>query len=155
VANVGEKLLRLEGFMGVGKSSIALLVAENSPSARVIGTDKFPTPDAKSNDIRGRLDQTALRVAAREAMAESDLVIFEGVCLEEFLPSGQFGAGFRVYIKRVSLPSADCILWHDGLNLDAPDYPADWLDQQILDYHRIWRPHERADLCLAIPEARY
>jgi len=151
----GKKLLRLEGFMGIGKSGIASLIAESSPNARVIGTDEFATPDAKSNDISERLDQMALRVAARAAIAESDLVIFEGVCLEELLPPGQFGAGFRVYIKHVSLPSADCILWHDGLNLDAPDYPANWLDQQILDYHRIWRPHERADLCLAIPEARY
>jgi hypothetical protein len=149
----GEKLLRLEGFMDVGKSRIASLLAQG-PSIRVIVPDAFAAPGSASNDFEGRINKALLWAEADKALTESDRTIFEGVCLEELLPSSRFGAGFHVYIKRVSLPAPDCPLWHDGLDLDATEPGANWLFEDIRRYHRVWRPHERANLCLAVPEGR-
>jgi hypothetical protein len=134
--------------MGAGKSHIAANLLAWDPGIYVIETDEFATPEATSNDCKGRTDLTRLWAAASDATRESERIVFAGVCLEELLPSARFERGFRVYIKRV------CPLWHDGLDLDATEPAADWLHEDILRYHRTWRPHDLADLCVAVPEGQ-
>jgi hypothetical protein len=149
----GSPLLRLEGFMGVGKSSVAhLIAADATVPVRVIGSDDFAAK-GEPRTYREAVDLPALRAAAQESLENGGKVIFEGVCLEELLPSQEFGRGFVVYLQRVSVPVPQTPLWHDIYDLDreAPDDP---LHASIIQYHREHRPHDHCDLALAIPEGR-
>jgi hypothetical protein len=149
------QVLRLEGFMAVGKTGLAKVVA-NRTGARRIQTDEFafrPQPP-KRRQYEDAIDLVQLRGEAASALSTSDRVIFEGVCLEALLPSSQFGRGLRAYLKRVSVPVLDQSLWYDGLELEARPFTRRWLQRSILVYHRDYRPHELSDICIAIPEPR-
>jgi hypothetical protein len=149
-----ELLLRIDGFMGAGKSSNAALLAKSDESIRVINPDNFASRDLAATRFAEKVDIDRLHSVACRAISEGNRVIFEGVCLEELLPSSQFGRGFCVYIKRVSLPAPGLPLWHDGFNLEAIEPAHDWLHEDIIRYHRECQPHECADLILAVPEGR-
>jgi hypothetical protein len=135
--------------MGCGKSSIASLVsiAENVP---VLCPDDFATPEPTSGNLSGRIDLKQLHASARKLLKQS--CVFEGVCLEELLPSASFGGGFIVYLKRVSLVAGGSPVWQDEKELNARERAANPIDEEVRRYHRTCRPHEHADLCLAVPE---
>ena len=129
--------------------TIASLVgdAENVP---VLSPDDFATPEPTSGNIKGRIDLKQLHKSARKLLKRP--AIFEGVCLEELLPRASFGRGFIVYLKRVSLVAGGSPVWQDEKELNARERAANPIDEEVRRYHRTYRPHERADLCLAVPE---
>lgn len=146
----GQHLLRLEGFMGVGKSTVASLIAEQA-TVRIIHTDDFAVRSDAARTYREAVDLAALRAAATEVLSTGEKVIFDGVCLEQVLPSDDFGKGYRVYLKRVSLPVPEAPLWHDIYDLEREE-AEDPLHASIIQYHRDYAPHEHSDLSFAIPE---
>jgi hypothetical protein len=76
--------------------------------------------------------------------------ILDAVCFDEVAPEADFGRGFVIYVKRVSVLGVDLHLWH-GFDEGAalPESP---LFRSIHCYHERFRPHERADILLVHPE---
>ena len=144
-----RRVLRLEGFMGCGKSGIATLVrtAANVP---VLNPDDFPNPYPKSGCISDRIDREQLHASAHKLLKKSPC-IFEGVCLEELLPSSTFG-GFIVYVKRVALATDGSAVWLDEEKLKATGFSGNSIEEEVRRCHRVYKPHEHADLCLAVPQ---
>jgi len=135
--------------MGVGKSTIAHLVG-TAANAPVLNPDDFANPYPKSGYITDGIDLEKLHASARKLLKNSRC-IFEGVCLEELLPSSTFG-GFIVYVKRVALAADGSAVWRDEQNLKATRFSGDPIEEEVRRCHRAYRPHEHADLCLAVAQ---
>jgi hypothetical protein len=147
----GQRLLRIEGFTKVGKSTLSNRLFRRL-GAKQLGTDMFAdNRTGKGQTYLEMLNLKRLRTRAADLIADpmTRLLIFEGVCLEETLPSEEFGRGFRVYVKRASKYSD---LWHDFYD-DIPE-EKNRLRNSILQYHKLFAPDRAADLIIAVPEGR-
>jgi hypothetical protein len=142
--------IRLEGFCGTGKTTIAHGLTTEISAAHVEGdyhVDKFDEPPPYPQCIRQpEFDEVieALRVLNRP-------LVLDAVCLEEIAPSAKWGRGLVVYIKRLSFNNSLAPIWHAGLNLTGrapPDHP----ELSVHEYHLRFRPHETADLIIEVPE---
>jgi hypothetical protein len=146
------KLIRIEGFDGVGKSGLAKLVKGRIGAEHVEGdefVDKFDDPPPYRDCVRrGEFD-----VELARAVATGRVVIVEAVCLEEVAPSTKWGRGFVVYVKRVSY-SSNMPMWHPGLFLEDPP-PAKEVHRSIHLYHNNVKPHQTADLIVELPTVDY
>ena len=138
--------MRIEGFTGVGKSATAAALRDLT-GACVVSTDCFAREDTGQTYLAS-LDLQAAHAAAREALGSGGLVIFDGVCLEDVLPSEAFGPGFRLYQKRVSVPAKGASYWPEEDNLEPkPDRPN---PLGVEEYHGRTLPHLKADLVVAV-----
>ena len=102
----GQRLIRVEGHPGTGKSRVAKALAASLNGER-LETDAYL--DGKGS--RGRKYPQMLVMDRLEAdlhaMSErSQYLILDGIWLEAALPSESFGNGFRIYVK-IRLPKAD------------------------------------------------
>lgn len=140
------RILRIEGCLGSGKTSTAGVV-RTMTGAIVISTDDF-LPGQRGVSYAASLDIEAARKAARAALAGGGKVVLEGVCLEEVLPSDEFGSGFRLYQKRVGV-NPNGSRWIDEIDVLYPD-PGRRDRYGILAYHWKHEPHFKADLVLAV-----
>ncbi len=145
----GMQVLRLDGFMGSGKTTLAGLIA-NIEGVRVISTDDFISEDRFRHSYMDGLRYDDLVTEVNAALQDGERIIVEGVCLERLLPYEDFGQGYRVYVKLVSgfwfAP-----IWHHFYELGRED-AEDPIHADILRYHNEYRPHERNDLSIALPE---
>jgi thymidylate kinase len=95
------KLIRIEGFEGVGKSGLAQLFCERTGAAHING-DAYITKPETEQPYRACIRQSELDAAIGAAVVSGEAVVLEAVCLEEIAPSSQWGRGFVVYVKRLS-----------------------------------------------------
>jgi hypothetical protein len=145
------KLLRFEGFDGVGKSGLAKLVAQRIDAEQVEG-DKFAFRPDSPKPYPECLRKDEVEAAIMSAVATGKPVIFDAVCLDEVAPISRWGRGFVVYVKRLSFNNPDPI-WHDGFHLeDEEQKPDNEPHHGICEYHRASKPHERADLIIELRE---
>jgi hypothetical protein len=145
----GQRLLRIDGFMATGKSTIARKVADRT-DAHLIETDDFLLPESNERQYVTRLDVVELRRAVSDALVSKPKVIVEGVCLGRTLPEADY-PGFKLYVKRVSVLGIDLFNWHDIYDLWRQE-AEDPLHESIIQYHREFQPYLGADLQLAMPE---
>ena len=143
------KLIRIEGFNGVGKSGLSKLIKESIGAEQVEG-DKFVNRPDKPLPYNKCIRQLEFDQAIERAIATGRVVILDAVCLDEVAPSNKWGRGFVVYVKRLSLNNPDPI-WHDGLNLEG-EPPDDEVHRSIHLYHTRVKPDEAADLIIELPE---
>jgi hypothetical protein len=145
------KLLRFEGFDGVGKSGLAKLVAPRIGAEHVEG-DKFAFKPEVSTPYPGCLRRGEFDAAISAAVSTGLPVILDAVCLDEVAPRRRWGRGFVVYVKRLSFNNVDP-MWHEGLRLEeGEDAPSLEPHRGIFEYHRSHKPHERPDLILELPD---
>jgi hypothetical protein len=142
------KLLRFEGFDGVGKSGLAKLVASRIGAEHVEG-DTFACKRDVPTPYWECLSARDLEDAIGEAVESDAPVILDAVCLEKVAPSRRWGRGFVVYVKRLSFNNTNPI-WHGGFWLEDEDETPPYEPHHgIVQYHREFSPHERADLISA------
>jgi hypothetical protein len=145
------KLLRFEGFDGVGKSALAKLVVPRIGATYISGDAFASTPEVPTH-YAGCLRTQELDAAISEAVRRSAPVVLDAVCLDVIAPSARWGHGFVLYVKRLSFNSTDPI-WHMGFDLDDEDAtPTEEPHRGILEYHRLFKPHARANLIIELPE---
>jgi hypothetical protein len=151
-SGVTPRLVRIEGVMGVGKSPLADMLADAldaSPNAIHIDCE-FAYPDKSDRPYAEAIDVNALHTRLASLLQKPTWTILEAVCLGEVAPEDAFGRGFVVYVKRVAVLGPDVHLWH-GFDEGAA-MPEDPLFRSIYCYHMRFRPHERADILLVLPE---
>jgi hypothetical protein len=142
------KVLRFEGFDGVGKSSLAKLVAPRIGAEHVEG-DKFAFRPDVPTPYPGCLRREEFEAEIGAAIGSGKPVILDAVCLGEVAPSSRWGRGFVLYVKRLSFNNQDPI-WHDGFHLED-EKETHQPRHGILQYHRQFKPHEGADLIIELP----
>ena len=143
------KLLRFEGFDGVGKSGLAKLVAPRIGAEHVEG-DKFAFKPEVPTPYPDCLRKDELDAAVSSAVATGKPVILDAMCLDEVAPSARWGRGLVVYVKRLSFNNQDP-MWHHGFEIEA-EAPKDEPHRGIVQYHQQTKPHERADVIIELPD---
>jgi hypothetical protein len=143
------RIVRFEGFDGVGKTSLARLFATGTDGVHVAGDDYVSRPEVE-RAYRDCVRQSELDQAIEAAFATGRVVILEAVCLDEIAPRQKWGRGFVVYVKRLSFNNWDPV-WSEGYNL-IDEAPTKEIHRSIHDYHNRMRPHETADLIIEMPE---
>ncbi len=143
------QLVRIEGFCGVGKTRLAHRLSEIT-GATHIATDIFAFRPDRPSPYRDCIKRPELAAEIKRATAASNLVVLDGVCLDEVAPQAEWGRGLLVYVKRLSLQSGTSI-WHDGIDLEDGEVPHDEPGRSIFLYNAKVRPDHRADLILELP----
>jgi hypothetical protein len=146
VMGVMPRLIRIEGTMLAGKSSLANLLAEDLGAILVAG-DYFSALGSAHGMSR-------YRDALRDALSTERWVVTDSVCLGEIAPEDQFGRGYRVYIKRLRA-QLGARGWPYGFDIDDKEHAfplEDGLERSIRLYHRQYRPHETANLIVNVPD---
>lgn len=145
-----NKLVRLEGFCGCGKSTIAGFLSREYGAAHIEG-DKFAVKPDAPRPYQACIRQREFDQAIDLALVERRVVVLDAVCLDAIAPTARWGRGLLVYVKRLSFNNPYAPIWHGGLNLeDAP--PACEPHKSVHRYHLSTRPHENADVIVEMPE---
>jgi len=95
------QLVRIEGFCGVGKTRLAHRLSEIT-GATHIATDIFAFRPDRPSPYRDCIKRPELAAEIKRAIAASNLVVLDGVCLDEVAPQAEWGRGLLVYVKRLS-----------------------------------------------------
>ena len=141
----------LEGFCGSGKSYLAKRVVHELGYAEV-DTDAFVVLKDGDWHYPERLDIHGLRNLFDDLRSKFDSkILAHGICLRETLARMSREVDTFIYIKRVTQPVVDEVLWHDGIDLEmlkdgevrlnSHDEP----HRSAFKYHIEHAPHERAD----------
>lgn len=147
---VASKLIRIEGFCGVGKTTIAQIFSEVVGAAHVEG-DKFAIKQQTPLPYRDCIRQEEFDAAVRNALSAGRHLILDAICLDDIAPVEKWGCGLLVYVKRISFNNPTNPIWHGGLDLER-DVPERELRRSVHLYHLTAKPHERADIILELPE---
>lgn len=144
------RLVRFEGFDGVGKSGLARLFANRVGGVHVKFDDYITKSDIEQ-PYREFIRQPEADAATDAATSSGKIVALDAVCLDEIAPSTRWGRGFVVYVKRLSFNNWNP-MWHEGLNLDD-EQPDHEIRKSVVEYHRKFKPHLCADLIVELPES--
>lgn len=171
----GADLVTLDGFDGVGKSTIGKALAAQVGAA-LVGLDSFLNEDRGVFLEELRFDEIASAIDV--AVQAGKRVVVEGCMVDEVLRRVGRRAGFRIYLMRISRTLGvefDSIDKYDELYGDksaeeliaeeeetarkAAELP-EWfgnsdgkvpsLDIELIRYHRQVRPHDTADVIVKI-----
>jgi hypothetical protein len=152
-SRVTPRLIRIEGVMGVGKSALAQMIADALTTSVIHVEREFAHPDKSDRPYAEAINLTAFRAHLASLLQKSTWTIVEAVCLSEVAPEKQFGRGFVIYLKRLAIAGPDVHLWHgfneDYLNIDDR---TPLLSRSIHEYHKQFRPHEKANVLILLPE---
>jgi hypothetical protein len=144
----------IDGFMQSGKSPLARTLASKF-NGFAIHTDEFVTGSDESRPYFERIDCGKIRETVVVALSNSRLVTIEGICLRQLLAHVAVEPNVFVYIKRVDSSGT----WHDGFHLEDYENDPEFMEysptrRSQLEYHRMHRPHERADFVLLRPDTK-
>lgn len=134
------KLVRIEGVSGVGKTTIARKLAIFL-DAKHIASDDFLLGKGVKSSHSESMNVLCFQADVRSAISLQSWTIVEGICLEETLPSADFGSGCRLYIK-----SAGRNLQDTG----RASPPMNKLRSIIWHYHRNYDPEAKSDFTVTI-----
>jgi hypothetical protein len=146
----GARWVWVEGFSGAGKSNFALRLGHHLGWHHVAldGLAVEDPPDPSSTRYADYLDRQKLEhfFGSREARTH---VVVEGICLREVLARFRdFADVFVIYIARVSKPTPDVLVWHDGHEMETPHANLPWLSLATIRYHGEFAPYADADRIL-------
>jgi hypothetical protein len=149
VLDSGERLIRIEGVPGAGKSTLAVSLA-HALGARVVHGDDYAYKASNRLTFAQRVCVPDLQRRLDVELATGTLVVIDAICLSELAPAASFGRGYRIYVRRLSFNTPTMPLWH-GFDEHSPT-PRRELDRSVHLYHLRERPHERADALIEIPD---
>jgi hypothetical protein len=149
-SGVMPRLVRIEGVMRVGKTPLADMLA-GVLGAKVIHVEReFAYQEKLDRPYAEAIDIGAFHARLTSRLQEPTWTIVEAVCLDEVAPEHQFGRGFVIYVKQVAVLGPDLYLWHGFDEYSSvPDHP---LHRSVHSYHERFRPHEKADVLIVLPE---
>ncbi|MGE0592689.1 MAG: shikimate kinase [Vicinamibacterales bacterium] len=153
-------LIAVDGWDGSGKSTLASALAQ-AVSCEYVEVDKF-----LERNQGGYLDRIRYPELGARLGELTELVVVEGVCLREVLARLGHAPAMSIYVKVLSSVGT----WHPGrwcefesageaianhrqtLSLfaraTAQPQPIDGLEEELIEYHFKWRPHEVSQLIL-------
>lgn len=113
-SRVTPRLVRIEGVMGAGKSTLADMIADAlDASPIVVHVDReFARPEESDRPYAESIDVSALHTRLARLLQIPTRTILEAVCLGEVAPEATFGRGFVIYVKRVAVLGPDLHPWH-------------------------------------------
>ena len=133
--------------MGSGKSTLAGLLAQSIGCAR-IELDHYIVPECAAKRYVDKLRVGEFKRDLGLRVAESPIVIVDGICLRDVMDEVGAEIGTSVYVKRVSQQG----IWHDGCHLESyelePTISESVLSNDEFRYHLCRKPHETADIVL-------
>jgi len=135
----GVGLVGIDGWMGVGKSSLATRLAAEL-DVTLCDADDFLVRDQGSYIDHIRFEQLQSNLNA-----QTTLCFVSGVCLRQVLMRAEIVAAKNIYVKRMATWG-----WADGDELDGPmldmpDASGHALRAELRAYHSAWSPHQSAD----------
>lgn len=142
------RLVRLDGFMGVGKSCLGRQLAELIRGT-LVDSDCFVSPSEEERPYLQCLNLDELRSTVL-AHTTNGVAILAAVCSKEVFPPKDGLPEFSVYLKRLSFSTPSWPYWHH--DPDVEEVPSRALEKSVHEYHMSIRPHETCDLVLEIPE---
>lgn len=149
VRDSGVTWVWVEGFSQAGKSVFATRLAHALGWEPAIYLDHMTFEMDKQPDsprYADHLDRDRIR---REIDTGCPLVV-EGVCLRDVAEGMRPDAALRIYVARVGKPGTGTLIWHDGVEMLDLQGEADgnWLERDIVGYHRRVHPHATSDIVL-------
>lgn len=96
----GQRVIRVDGHSGMGKSRIAKSYAAMFGWYRVEG-DQFLIDTRPGVPYVDLIDKAAFASAARQALKSAPGVLLDGICLDYILPPLTLGPEFRVYMLSI------------------------------------------------------
>jgi hypothetical protein len=144
-AGCANHVVGVDGFMGSGKTRLALELAESLGGVRIC-LDTYIDRDAVAQDYPSKIMRHYLASELRKLKGAFQFVVVEGICLLEVLALISVVPDSLVYVKRISTAG----IWHDGFHLE--DFETDkamvenqeGLHRSEFEYHSKARPHEHA-----------
>lgn len=128
----------LEGFCGVGKSTLAASL-EDRAAYTAVDTDTFVKVRDGDTYYVERLDLERIKLAIEEKGAACDsTTIVHGICLRDTMQRIGLSLDAFVYIKRVSQPTIDATLWHEGIDLEQLRNGEAFLGQHEEPHRSAW-----------------
>lgn len=144
-AGSAKHVIGVDGFMGSGKTWLALELAESLGGIR-ISLDSYINRDTETQDYPSKIMQHHLASDLQKLKDAFQFVVVEGICLLEVLVPISAPPDSLVYVKRISTTG----LWHDGFHLEdfetnqAIVENQEGLHRSEFEYHSKVRPHESA-----------
>lgn len=140
-------LIGVDGFMGSGKSRLAMKLASELGGYRV-SLDSYADPGSDKAHYVDKLLLDYFVEDVDKLKRKFPCVVIEGICLLEVMERVKGIVDSLVYVKRISQQG----LWHDGFHLE--DYVTnkaikeneEGLRTSEFDYHVAKVPHEKAEL---------
>jgi hypothetical protein len=96
----GQRIIRVDGHSGMGKSRIAKCYAKIFGWSRIEGDDYLidPRPDGLYPQL---VDKEAFATAARRGLERAPGILLDAICLDYILPPLALGPEFRVYVLSI------------------------------------------------------
>ncbi len=129
----GQRVIRIDGHSGMGKSRIAKCYEETFGWVRIAGDDYLIDP-RPGGLYHQQIDKDAFMTAAQRALERTLGVVLDAICLDYILPPLKLGPELRVYMHSILDPAfaEDEIRRRSKLGTDV--------------YHDDICPKEKADL---------
>ena len=140
-------LIGVDGFMGSGKSRLAMKLASVLGGYR-ISLDSYADPGSDEAHYVAKLLLEYFVDDVDKLKGKFPCIVIEGICLLEVMERAKRNLDTLVYVKRISEQG----LWHDGFHLE--DYVTNkaikeneqGLHKSEFDYHVAKVPHEKAEI---------
>jgi hypothetical protein len=149
--NSVKKLISIDGFFGTGKSMVSAYLAQ-AFALPVVYVDDYFAKDGKSLELF-KFENFAATVAK---LRQGSSTIVDGIMVQDVLARTGSRADFFIYVKEVNRHG----IWSNGFKLDKlirsdddnlPTKP-DRFEDELVEYHLRFRPHERADIIFELIE---
>jgi hypothetical protein len=100
----GQRVIRVDGHSGMGKSRIAKCYAKTFGWAHIEGDDHVIRPPPVGL-YHQKIDKHAFEAAAQQGLERTGGVILDAICLDYVFPPLRLGAEFRVYMLSILEPA--------------------------------------------------
>jgi len=145
--NAQTILIGIDGFMGSGKSRLAMKLASTLRGYRISLDSYIDTGSDEAHYIAKLLIEYFVEDVDK-LKGKFPCIVIEGICLLEAMDKANRNLDVLVYEKRISMQG----IWHDGFHLE--DYMTNkaiteneqGLHKSEFDYHVEKMPHEKAEI---------
>jgi hypothetical protein len=96
----GQRIIRVDGHSGVGKSRIAKCFAKTFGWTRIEGDEFFIDP-RPGGAFHQQINKNAFAAAPRQGLDRAPGVVLDAICLDYILPPLELGPEFRVYMLSI------------------------------------------------------
>lgn len=144
-------IISIDGVDGVGKSTLACKIAEEL-SLPHIEIDTF-VQDQQGGYIE-YMNYDRLSERIRQSVIVNQVIIVEGICVQEVLKKLSINSNAKVYVKKIDNKR----FWMDQMRFFPPDKSVEAMIaerktkrfslghvEDIIRYHYAFKPHENAD----------
>lgn len=146
-----RSIFSIDGVDGVGKSTLAYKIAKELNLLH-IEIDTF-VQEQQSGYI-DFIDYDRLGESIKQAITTNQVIILEGICVQQVLKKLSLNSYAKVYVKVID----NYGFWMDRIRFFPPDKSADEMIaerkskrfslghvEDIIRYHYTFKPHENAD----------